>query len=518
MRLQAIAASALVADTNPFLKKFPMPIATRRLFPFSVSIISVLAIAAVAGEPGSDIIRDVGDRRELFVDDWLIAAMDNVTLRLHPATPREIAVPLDDAWAGPTTGFTNVFKDGDIYRMYYSNDLYSPTGEFASCTSYAESPDGIHWTKPDLGLIEFEGSKHNNIVWKEPSIHSFSVFRDDNHAAPPEQRYKALGGTPPTIFASPDGIHWSKIQKEGVLRDGPDDSQNLAFWDPRRNEYVAFARFFLEGGIRHIRTATSTDFIHWSPSHPIDFGSAPAEELYTNAITPYFRAPHIYVGIPMRFVDARQPVKKHPYAGVSDGVLITSRDGDHFDRRFLESFIQPGIGEENWTDRTNLPCWGVVPTGENEMSVYWVEHFRHPTVALRRGSLRLDGFASVTAPPSGGEFTTWPLTFAGTGLELNFRTSAPGGIRVAVLERDGKEIPGYALTDCEEIYGNDLARKVTWSGGDLSGLSARPVRLRFVMRDADLFALRFVPSPIDPRTGRSPRTPSPSVRYAGTPR
>lgn len=466
------------------------------MLPFARRLLAMVVFAAplaavVADEPA--IVRDVGDRRELFVDDWLIADMQNVALRLHPARPQEIAVALDDPWAGPTTGFTNVFKDGDVYRLYYSNDLYSPTKEFASCTSYAESPDGIHWTKPDLGLIEFDGSKHNNIVWKEPNIHSFSVFRDDNPAATPEQRYKAIGGSPPTIFASPDGLHWSKMQTEGVLRDGPDDSQNLAFWDPRRSEYVAYARFFYNGELRHIRTATSTDFIHWTSSQPINFGAPPVEELYTNAITPYFRAPHIYVGIPMRFVYARQPVKEHPYAGVSDGVLITSRDGLHFNRHFLESFIQPDIGEKNWTDRTNLPSWGVVPTGEHEMSVYWVEHFRHPTVALRRGSLRIDGFASVTAPPAGGQFTTHPLTFAGKALELNFRTSAPGRLRVAVLDSDGKEIPGFTLADCEEIYGNDLARKVVWTGGDLSRLSAGPVSLRFVMHDADLFAIRFVP-------------------------
>src|SRR5207248_850852 len=82
------------------------------------------------------------------------------------------------------------------------------------------------------------------------------------------------------------------------------------------------------------------------------------EHLYTNAVTPYFRAPHLYVGLPMRFVPDRQLAPEHPYPGVSDGVFMSSRDGVHF-RRFLEAFIRPGLGARNWTDRTNLPTGGV---------------------------------------------------------------------------------------------------------------------------------------------------------------
>ncbi|NUQ64897.1 MAG: hypothetical protein HUU20_20735, partial [Pirellulales bacterium] len=323
--------------------------------------------------------------------------------------------------------------------------------------------------------------------------HNFNPFRDTNPKAAAEERYKALGGGPPRLFASPDGIHWRLVRPEPVLTDGPHDSQNLAFWDPQRRLYVAYARFFANG-VRHIRTATSEDFVHWSPSQPIDLGKAPPEHLYTNAITPYFRAPHMYVGFPMRFVETRKLAAGHPYPGVSDGVFISSRDGLHFDRRFLEAFIRPDFGMENWTDRTNLPTWGVVQTGSAEMSVYWVEHFRHPTVRLRRGTLRLDGFTSVRAAPSGGEFITRPLRFQGTRLELNFQTSAPGGLRIAVLDQEGKEFPGLGLADCPEIYGNEIDRIVAWKQGDnLGRLADQAIRLRFVMRDADLYAIRFVP-------------------------
>jgi hypothetical protein len=458
---------------------------------FLALVLALLAVPPRAdAQDDKDTVRDIGDRRELFIDDYLVGTQRGVDLRLHPPTPREVALPLNQPWAGPTTGYTAVMKDGDLFRLYYTNDL---GGTQPDCTSYAESKDGITWAMPKLGLFEFNGSRDNNLVWVGKGIHNFNPFRDANPRAAPEQRYKALAGGPPRLFVSPDAIHWKMLQDKPVLTDGPDDSQNLAFWDGGRGKYVAYARFFKEG-VRHIRTSTSPDFVHWAPSRPVDLGKAPAEHLYTNAITPYFRAPHLYVGIPMRFVPDRKPDPKHPYPGVSDGVLITSRDGFHFDRRFLESFIRPDLGIRNWTDRTNLPTWGVVPTGPDEMSVYWVEHFRHPSIRLRRGSLRLDGFASVHAPPEGGEFTTKLLTFKGSKLRINFATSAPGSVRVAVLDRDGAEVPGFGLADCPEIYGNEIERTVAWKGGpDVSPLAGRPVRLRFVMKGADLYALRFAP-------------------------
>lgn len=454
-------------------------------------------LLVLAGEPSGapteaaePAVRDISGRRELFVDDWLIESLKGAALTLHSPTPAEVVLRFDQPWASPTIGFTVVMKDEDRYRLYYTDDSDGARPDF---TGYAESPDGVHWTTPKLGLFEFAGSKDNNIVWAGPGMHNFNPFRDANPKAAAEERYKALGGGPPRLFASPDGIHWKMLSPDPVLTDGRHDSQNLAFWDSQRGLYVAYARYSA-AGVRHIRTATSEDFIHWSPSQPIDIGEAPREHLYTNAVTPYFRAPHIYVGFPMRFVPSRQADPKHPNHGVSDGVLITSRDGLHFDRRFLEAFIRPDIGIENWTDRTNLPTWGVVQTGPAEMSVYWVEHFRHPTVRLRRGTLRLDGFASVRAAPSGGEFVTRPLRFKGARLQLNYQTSAPGSVRVAVLDREGKELPGLGLAECSEIYGNELDRVVTWKQKDaLSRLAGQTIRLRFVMQDADLYALQFVP-------------------------
>lgn len=106
--------------------------------------------------------------------------------------------------------------------------------------------------------------------------------------------------------------------------------------------------------------------------------------------------------------------------------------------------------------------------------------------------LRTDGFASVSAPWAGGAMVTKPFTFTGKELELSYRTGAPGFVRVEIQDAAGTPIPGFTLDDCPEIIGDELGRIVAWKqGADVSRLAGRPVRLRFVMKDADLFSMRF---------------------------
>jgi hypothetical protein len=111
---------------------------------------------------------------------------------------------------------------------------------------------------------------------------------------------------------------------------------------------------------------------------------------------------------------------------------------------------------------------------------------------LQRGTLRTDGFVSVHAGYAGGEFTTKPLTFEGDELALNFSTSAVGSVRIEMQDEAGNALPGFALAECPEIYGDAIEEVVKWQGGaDVRALAGKPVRLRFVMKDADLYALQF---------------------------
>jgi len=131
-----------------------------------------------------------------------------------------------------------------------------------------------------------------------------------------------------------------------------------------------------------------------------------------------------------------------------------------------------------------------------ELSLYATEsYFTGDSSRLRRYTMRIDGFASVFAPLGGGEMTTKPLIFSGDRLTLNFSTSAGGGIRVEIQDAAGNPVPGYALDACDEIFGDALECAVQWRGNaDIAPLAGQPVRLRFALKDADVFALRFAGS------------------------
>ena len=129
----------------------------------------------------------------------------------------------------------------------------------------------------------------------------------------------------------------------------------------------------------------------------------------------------------------------------------------------------------------------------DELSLYATEsYWTGNSSALRRYTLRMDGFVSVNAPFKGGELVTKPVTFTGKSLSLNFSSSAAGGVQVELQDAEGKAIADHALADCPPIFGDSLDRKVTWSGGgDVSALAGKPVKLRFVLNDADLFSYKF---------------------------
>jgi hypothetical protein len=232
------------------------------------------------------------------------------------------------------------------------------------------------------------------------------------------------------------------------------------------------------------------------------FGDTPPEHLYTNQTTPYFRAPHIYIALPMRFFPGRKVLTPEQakslgvdpgYSGdCADCVFMTSRGAARYDRTFMEGFIRPGTDLGNWASRAGMAACGVIPTGPAEISLYKQANYAQPTAHLLRYILRTDGFASVRAPYRGGELLTRPLKFTGHTLRINFSTSAAGSVRIEIQDESNRAAPGFALTDCEEIVGDSIARTVAWKGSsEVSRLAGKPVRLRFVMKDADVFAVQF---------------------------
>jgi len=456
---------------------------------------------------------DISSRRELFVDNYLIDRLDGARMVLHQPRDEGPVLRFDEPWEGPFCGYCTVIRDGDKYRFYYRGlPEAGRDGSEREVTCYAESPDGIRIIKPRLNLFTVKGSKSNNVILADaaPVNHNFSPFMDTRPGVPEDRRYKALGGTQKSgliAYISADGIHWRKLRDEPVFTKGLFDSQNVSFWSENEQCYLCYFRTWTGtgySGFRSVGRTTSADFLNWTEPEQMNFGDTPREHIYTNQTHPYFRAPHIYVSIAARFLPGRQilsdeqakQVNVNPdyFKDCSDAVLMTSRGDNIYDRTFMEGFIRPGIGLQNWVSRSNYPALNVVQTGEAEMSLYVQHDYAQPTAHLRRYSLRLDGFASIYAPYQGGSITTKPFTFTGKKLLLNFATSAPGFIKVEIQDAAGKPITGYGLKDAKELIGNYIEHPGAWQNRtDVSSLSGRPIRLKFVMKDANLYSLQFSP-------------------------
>jgi len=436
---------------------------------------------------------DVDTRLQLFVDRLLIGQFQgDASLHLHKPKPQEVVLVTDKPWEGNTCAYYTIFQDGDRYRMYYRGshfDEKTRKSGHREVACYAESRDGIQWTRPDLGLFEFDGSKQNNIVWD--NVHNFTPFKDANPACAPEARYKALasgrGKQKHGLVAlqSPDGVHWKLMSDEPVITKGAFDSQNLAFWDGVRGLYVDYHRGFLKG-VRDIMTATSNDFLKWSDPVFLEYSDAPREHLYTNAIRPYPRAPHILLGFPTRFLPTRgQQVEP---------TLMSSRDGYKF-HRWTEAIIPVTAPEDRSGNRSNYMTWGLVqlPGAEKEYSVYATEaYYRGPSSRVRRFTYRIDGFVSVQAGPQGGELVTKPLRFKGNRLLVNYATAGQGQLRVEIQDAAGKPLEGFGASDCQVLSGDAVDQVVAWKAGpDVGRLAGTPVRLRLELREADLFSLQF---------------------------
>jgi hypothetical protein len=468
-------------------------------------------LAAFSLSAASHAAIDLGSRLELFVDDFLVERLDHAALTLHQPVSAGVALRFDRPWEGAFCGYVTVLKDESRFRMYYRGlPVAGRDGSASEVTCYAESPDGINWIKPSLRLFEVHGTRDNNVVLagQPPFSHNFAPFLDTRPGVPAEQRYKAVAGTSEKGlfgFVSADGLTWRPLRSAPLVTQGAFDSQNVAFWSEAEQCYALYLRTWTSGAFRGFRTvsrATSPDFLEWSAPVEMSFGETPQEHLYTSQTHPYYRAPHLYVAMPMRFLPGRKVLTDDQarslgvdagYASdCAEAVFMTSRGGTRYTRTFMEAFIRPGLDPGNWASRAGLTALGVVPTGPTELSIYKQAHYAQPSCHLIRYTLRTDGFVSVRAPYQGGEVLTRPFRFSGRRLLLNLSTSAAGGVRVEILGADGQPIPGYSLAEAVELVGDSIEFPVSWKGGTGVGqLAGQVIRLRFVMRDADLFSLRF---------------------------
>ena len=478
---------------------------------------------------------NLGSRRELFVDHLLIDRLDNTRLQLHEPVSGGVAIRIDKPWEGPANGPMSVIELDGRLLLYYRGWALTDAADQNGVGCVAESRDGgATWIKPVLNLVTRPDWPDNNIIATDDGEPRFAFpcapWVDTRPGVPAAERIKMIQSEPISgekhtamidpagpkrlvFWASADGFTFRKLDPQPeMISDLPNcfDGGNTVFWSEAEGQYLLYYRFMdFEGGVcrRTVARTTSRDLMTWTPSVPMTYGDTPREQFYTNDTQPYFRAPHLYLAPAARFMEGRQAITEaqavslgmktigpHVYfKDCSDAVLLTSRAGSTvYDRTFMQTFIRPGLGHGNWVSRTNYPVTGILPAGHAQIQLLVSRHYMQDSWHIERLLLRTDGFASVSAPWAGGELVTKPFTFTGKALELNYRTGAPGFVRVEIQDKDGMPIPGHALDDCPEIIGDEIGRIVSWKqGADVSRLAGRPVRLRFGMKDADLFALRF---------------------------
>ncbi|MCF7855561.1 MAG: exo-alpha-sialidase, partial [Candidatus Pacebacteria bacterium] len=413
----------------------------------------------------------LGNRRELFVDRLLIDRLDNTHMKLHEPVSGGTAIAVDKPWEGPGNGPRAVFEHQGRLLMYYRAMTLDPGDECGVLCVAVSTDRGRTWSRPELGLVERAGRRDTNIVGDEAGDALAVVpWLDTRPGVSENERVKALASQPISgekhtafkdpkgpkklvLWGSPDGFRFHKLAEQpDLVSDLPNcfDGGNTLFWSDAEQQYVLYYRCMDKDGKRRCRTVartTSRDLIHWTDSEVMNYGESPREQFYTNNTQPYFRAPHIYIAPAARFLEGRRVVTDAHVKEIglkmshgnfygndcSDGVLLTSRAGStRYDRTFMETFIRPGLGAANWTSRTNYPLTGILPAGPDQIQIFLSRHYMHPSWHIERLLLRTDGFASVSAPWTGGEMVTKPFVFAGERLDLNYRTGAPGFIRVEI--------------------------------------------------------------------------------------
>jgi hypothetical protein len=480
------------------------------------------------GAANEDRRMDIGSRKQLFLDDRLIARQSNLEFRVHsPVKQGPVILPELPSEAGRVGLYGTVWPvDGKLMMWYWAFEKRTEK-RHGRGLALATSSDGLHWEKPILGLVSRGGDKQNNLV----STHGDTVAL--NPAGPPEERFVLLrpkgfdnsANTGLFLCFSGDGIHWRE-QPERVFPFLP-DTQNQVQFDERLGKWVAYLRGWNPG--RCVVRAEIEDLKSPWPYEPLvkprrlwgeDKPAVPSRELptvlarddqdpkdcdiYTPVVVRYPWADDAYFMFPSFYQHFPTPKQGGRFEndGILDIHLAVSRDGIDWQRPSRRPYIP--LGEEGSPDSKFMFMFaGLVRQGDEILHYYCgydVTHGEyHATPSMdHKGAIclarqRLDGFVSLTAGAEPGMLTTKPIQFSGQALELNLATAATGFCRVSLLGSDGKPLPGFALDDCPPLRGNSVRQRVVWNGGaDLSAQAGAAVQVQIELRNADLYALQFV--------------------------
>ena len=481
------------------------------------------------------------DGRILFFDTRDIERIENVALVMNPPAKRGPCMRVETEWETRGCRPLCFVEYQGQYRFYYKISL----DDERTVLAMAVSSDGIDWQRPDLGIVEFDGSKANNLVdIGSCTPNELCVFVDPN--APDDARFKAIGHSQAErgmfVLTSPDGLRFERhpTNLAGFIL----DNHNSSFYDPRLGSYVIYSRGWdrdrpiapLAGSRTVIRIETDDLFSpvpfdtdapdQWPISKKWeglgheemrrvnkelpsvispDELDPPESDIYQAAAVQYL--PDAYLAFPSLYYH-------HPWAPegfVNDGYLdlqfASSRDGVEWTRDLRGSYVRLDLPDGHATKMMHMMV-GMVPNG-HRISQYYsggrrshgegriagdtkVEH-APPKIGdpiVHRLEQRMDGFVSADSAYTGGTLITKPFVVAGDTLTVNIDTSASGDARAALLDEDGSEIAGYGLADSDRIQGNDTRCVLSWrSESDLSALAGRRVKLMLRSRSAKLFAV-----------------------------
>jgi hypothetical protein len=461
--------------------------------------------------------------RHLLLDPATVASSDQVAFAVNPAERRETVIRADRPWEQLMISFfLTVREEGGVLRMWY----ICRDKENQPNVAYAESRDGVAWTKPDLGIVDYHGSKANNLVGLRRL--EGVVFQDPN--APAAERYTyvttakpprdAAGPTGLFRFHSPDGLRWT-ADPTPLIRAGS-DTQNVTFWDENLGRYVIYLRGWNPDPKR--RKVMRIELPNLRDPFPVvptkrgvgdyfydeiptvlhcDDRDPPRTDIYNLAAQPYPLDPRWYVAFPAflrRSAATDAPGHKGSHRGPVEVQFVGSRDGIAWQRYDRAPYASPGIAAP---DKKNMVFMGtgmVVRGGE--IWHYGTEfESEHGDMAARqkktdgvivRWVQRVDGFVSANTGDRAGRLRTAPVEITGDRLLLNLDTGALGELRVGLLDRHGGAIPGFAAAQCDPVQTNALGAVVSWAGrSDVSTLRGRAVQLEIQSTRTKLYSFRF---------------------------
>jgi len=437
----------------------------------------------------------------LFVDDGDIASMHGLTRSVRQAAKHygnPVLMP-EQPWEGEAImpSATVLFdEDRQEFRLWYAGYRYLSSLDEQYSLCYATSVDGVHWRRPALGLVEFDGSTQNNLLipWGDPRRHdttSATIFYDPS-AEDASRRYIMVyfcSGLYPLglgLAFSSDGLRWQPHPDNPLDSGGQEPIGDVlyAMLEPRGKRMAAYYR--VRQRVRPRRTlarAESQDMLHWSGHRVIleaDEHDPPDAEML--GLTP-FRYGDMILGFLWVSTENGRKVEVQ---------LASSRDGATWqrvgDRRPFLTRGAAGAFDENSVSRVTVP----VVMGDE----LWF-YYEGRGDARRRGiglaTVKMDRFISLDAGEAEGELLTRPLTITDQTKLLINAVANPGGYVLAeVLDQEGRPIAGFTREDAILFQDSAVFHPFAWAGqSDLSALAGQVVQIRFILRKARLYAFRL---------------------------